>query len=788
MQYIEILEAISKIKAAEEHLRPVAILAHAGWGKTALADHCFRRKRVLTLSGDRGCLDRMPEINRIRQGIVVIDGVTWIDDPESEEYIRELLRDGSRQIVLLGRGRFPVWLEPVAREISFVHITHRDLRLTEDHIRQLFLQEGITLSGAEVSLLLEMTDGYPPALSLCLRRALRGESIDRVGIALIKTELFHFFQEVFFQRIKPEAREFLLEVCDPEFFTSGIAEAVAGEGNARVLIEYCETVGSFLERTAPDTWTIIEYVREFLQWKRSLLWSAKRRQENNRRLAAWYEKEGRLVEAAGYYEKLGDTKRILDLLVRNSRKHPGISQYHALRHHYEKLPEDMILKEPALITGICYLKSMTMRPEESEQWYRELEQFENNETTAPEKKKAARAYRCYLDIGLPHRAGAGMIRIMKSTLRLMHEHGFELPEFSVTDNIPSLLDGGLDYSEWTRSAGRILGFMEGVLERLLGRHGKGLTDVGLAEAGFECGNMEPSEVIRVASKGIAKATGAGSPEICFAGYGVLIRQHLAQGNIKTARACLEAFRHRVEREEETQLLPNIKATDALIALYESDHERVSHWLAETPDVHREFSIMDRYIYRIKLQCLIALGCLSEAMNLATYLDWYYSQYRRTLAKIENDILSAIISYRQGSYEWNGILAGALQSAEQYNYVQVGGMKGSALLPLLTSLETDLVSRKFLNEVRSCCRKMTLKYPDFMKHDSREIPRLTAREQEVLGLLCSGESMEEICRICGISYSGLKKHNRNIYAKLGAKNRAEAERIAVSRRLIRSELT
>ncbi len=45
------------------------------------------------------------------------------------------------------------------------------------------------------------------------------------------------------------------------------------------------------------------------------------------------------------------------------------------------------------------------------------------------------------------------------------------------------------------------------------------------------------------------------------------------------------------------------------------------------------------------------------------------------------------------------------------------------------------------------------------------------------MLCAGMTSEEICAALSISYNGLKKHNRNIYRKLGAKNRAEAERQA-----------
>ena len=107
MAYVKKTDAIDKIKTAEENFRPVIILAHAGWGKTALVEYYFKRRSFLLLSGDEGKLNKMPEIDKIRQGVVVVDGVTWIDDPKSQEYISELLKDNSRQIVLVGRGRFP---------------------------------------------------------------------------------------------------------------------------------------------------------------------------------------------------------------------------------------------------------------------------------------------------------------------------------------------------------------------------------------------------------------------------------------------------------------------------------------------------------------------------------------------------------------------------------------------------------------------------------------------------------------------------------------------------------
>ncbi len=52
-------------------------------------------------------------------------------------------------------------------------------------------------------------------------------------------------------------------------------------------------------------------------------------------------------------------------------------------------------------------------------------------------------------------------------------------------------------------------------------------------------------------------------------------------------------------------------------------------------------------------------------------------------------------------------------------------------------------------------------------------KLSAREKEVYELLCKGLLDREISEALQISLETTKKHNKNIYLKLGARNRTEA---------------
>lgn len=52
-------------------------------------------------------------------------------------------------------------------------------------------------------------------------------------------------------------------------------------------------------------------------------------------------------------------------------------------------------------------------------------------------------------------------------------------------------------------------------------------------------------------------------------------------------------------------------------------------------------------------------------------------------------------------------------------------------------------------------------------------KLSAREQEVYALLCKGYQDKEISDLLKLSPETVKKHNKNIYLKLGVRNRTEA---------------
>ena len=70
------------------------------------------------------------------------------------------------------------------------------------------------------------------------------------------------------------------------------------------------------------------------------------------------------------------------------------------------------------------------------------------------------------------------------------------------------------------------------------------------------------------------------------------------------------------------------------------------------------------------------------------------------------------------------------------------------------------------------------------NESLATSELTPRQLEILGYVTRGFTNEDIAKHFGITYSAVKQHLSNVFAKLGAANRSEAVAIALRKQLVK----
>ncbi len=788
MSYIKAQKAFEKLKKAEAIYAPVIFSAASGWGKSAAVSYFYRRKNVLVLQCRSGFIKEQPPIQSIRQSIVIVEDMQYLANDRAIRYLQSLLHIEGMQVVMVTRGAVPGYIAGEEMDIGLVRITEKDLALGEAEVGAFLADCGVEVDPFLLPAIAEASRGYPQAVRCYANHLEQGEPYSPAMQEAVWEDLFHIWDSGVYRHYTDWFQDFALELCRYDSFTLEMAVYMTGSQRVTEVIEYSREQMNQLFCLPEGSYAFRPEIRRFYCWKQERLWTDAAIRENARRGARFYEMKGDLPNALLHYEKAGATQCVKDILIRNMRENPGTGQYVELKDYYFDLPEEEIEESPLLMAGMCMLYSLVLQPEKSEQWYERIAAYERMPEHPRERRREARIRLAYLDIALPHRGAKGIIPIFRKVFVDFFSQGMMLPEMSVTGNLPSLMSGGLDFSEWSKSDTQIAKFMRVPVEKLVGQYSKGLVTIALAESGFEKNRMSSYEVLTRCNDGYESAAHGGKIEMCFAAVGVLSRLHIIEGQHPSARRICESFAEKVRKTEGArQLLPNIEAFEAWLSLFSGFTDRARIFMEQVPDAFSDFSILDRYRQMVKLRCLIAAQKLEEAYSLAGFLHGYFVSYERTFNRIENEVLQAVILYRMGDAHWKECLLQMLERASGYHFVRVVSMEGAAVYPLLKECKALFKKRdgegEYFWEVLEEAQKQALAYPDYLRFIPQEKVVLTKRETQVLSMLCAGLSMDEISEQCGISYGGLKKHNRNIYRKLGAKNRTEAERRAAQLGLV-----
>lgn len=775
-QFIQVSAIQAKLK---KHTKNRIIYIHAvtGYGKTTAVKLFLENTPYSYLPGEELTTQTMPSLSALMNTMVVIDDVQWILNDEIREQVRELCRQKKNSLILISRSPLPHWLTDLALEKCFLQCTNSDLVFGEEEIAQLAERMDLTVPEKIQKFILKESMGNAAGVQLCLMHVEAGDDLTDTQVQEnIWKELYDYIDRVCYAQWDEKLQKILLLLGNFDSFSLEMAEQITGQRDMGRIVQYANTMGSFLYRRADGNWEMLPMFLKYLRYKCAMLYSQEDFNLLYRQAAAWYEGQNVLERALYYYEKVGDTAQLTRLLTKNAMLHPGVADFYKYRRYYQGLSRETIQRNPVLMAGIAMLSSILLIPEEAEHWYSQLEQYEKKSYRTKEERQEARVWLAYLDISLPHRGTKDMVEIFKNTVLLVTQGEMTLPEFSATSNLPSIMYGGKDFCAWSKIDSRLAVVLKEPLELVLGKSGKGLVNIALAESGFEKDTMTDYELQTRLSTGYMMAEAGGTIEMCFVSIGVLIRYHVSKGQIDVAKNQLDSFLTKVEREQAHQLLENVKAMSVWLALLQGNVAAAQNWLPETRNEISEFCTMNRYQFLQKLRCYLALERYQEAIILAEKLQFYFREYKRTHDLLECSLLKAILLYRIGNSGWQQSLKLALEIGEEYHFIFAVAQEGCALLPLLNELEK--VSAPFFKEVKRATEQMARLYPAYLKTAQQPIEELTEKEAEILKLLRQGLSTGQICEICDITYNSLKFHNKNIYRKLGVTSRQEAERRAM----------
>ncbi len=771
-KYIKPKKAWKKLNAAYEIMQPTYIYGATGYGKTELVKRFLGKKKYEYISVSSSYDIKLEQLS-ISGNTVVIDDLQMLSDDEKQRELIALLKNGEVWVIMLCRSKIPSWLTECCLEHGLMIISENDLRFSEVDAFGYFSDMDIDLSPDEVSDICRVCDGNALVLRYCAAKLAEGY---KAGSELTN-EIGRSFRDYLNNKIIPswdsDVTDFLMKISVTDKFTLPLAEAVTGNPYAASILKRATESGNFILQDN-GVYTIRNSLLNALRERALQTFGSEQYKRLLYRAGMYYEANGEDGLAVEAYKKCGADDNIRNLLIRNAQKHMGVGCYFEMRKYYFQLDESDIEKSVILMTAMSMLYSLMMDEEKSEYWYGKLKEY--YQKAVGEEKKAAAARVLYLDIGLPHRGSAGVLDAIKSVPRLLFDKGIKLPEFSVTSNMPSTMNGGKDFCNWSLKDRELAKLVGNPVERILGAYGKGLVNAALGESLYEKAD-DNYEVLSLLSKAQIESEMGGRLEITFVSVGLQVRMLALEGSAESAGRMLDSFEKRVMDEKIYMLCPNIKALRCRLDLLTGDIEAVRKWYEMAPDENVEFNALERYRYLTKIRCYIALGEYTPAFALIEKLRYYGEKCGRTYILMELGIFTAILKKRSGG-KWQEDFMRTLKTACKYKFVRIISEKGSAAIDLLENVkercasDTD-IDRDWFEKVLLETKRVAVCYPSYLKWQKATAADFSKIDLEILRMQADGYSVTEISKMLEMNSRTVKYHVQENYKRLGASGKAEA---------------
>ena len=300
---------------------------------------------------------------------------------------------------------------------------------------------------------------------------------------------------------------------------------------------------------------------------------------------------------------------------------------------------------------------------------------------------------------------------------------------------------------------------------------------------YEWNNLAEAEA--TCDKAIALALRGGNAEVLGSAYRLSAEISLARGNFVAAKAAINAATNAAGDDAPPLTNARNAAASVRSALAENDLGAATYLVEQMPTAgscsvfHPPLNLAQARLHLAEGDTSAAFGHLASEYARAEEAGWHYAQ-------VEIRILQALAAATPEQAQV--FLLDALPLAQEQGLRRTFLDQGKGLIPLLQlaasrSEYADTIRRLLTAFDRAPAVAITQPRSTVIAEAPPMVEPLSERELEVLQLLAHGHTNQEIARMLVVSVNTVKSHLKNIYGKLGARNRREAVAQARAEKLL-----
>jgi LuxR family maltose regulon positive regulatory protein len=697
--------------------------------------------------------------------------------------------------VLISRTEPAVNLVKLLSKGLLGRITEEDLRFSQEEMVEYFRIQNIRPSPRTVDSIYRDTEGWAFAIHLA------GLSLKNVPVGgsyipqAMRSNIFKLMESEIMSALPADMWKFLIKLSLVDHLTPELLQEIAG---GKPLVKEMERIGSFVSfDTYLNAYRIHHLFLDYLKGKQGELSEAERR-EVCRKTAAWCAKNNQKMEAINYYEKAGDYEQLIGVVETMSAILPNRTA-RMLLEIMERAPAeiyDQIAHAQVLRTGL-YL-TLEMFDKSREELTAVIARLETQPPSPTVYRTLTGCYNLLGFIGMntcSFTRDYDYVHYFETARRYYEFNRFKVgPPISIIALSSYLCRvNSEEKGEMEKYIGAISASVP-YTSVTFGGCALGMDDLCQGELAFFRGDIAGAE--QRVRKALAGAREGRQYEIENRALFYLLRIYLARGDRGAIQDTLKQLEAQLgEQDYPTRFIHH----DIVIGWYYAhtgQEDRLAPWLKD------DFEESDLNSIVFGLEALVKAKYHFEEQRYPAALAVLESRGTRSslwdfvLGKIEKKVLEAVCRYHLRERE-----AAFAALEETWRLARPNGIHmpftemGKHMRTLAGAIlqnNTTAIPSSWLENIRRNASTYAKKLFTVTREDQFAAPaagasgpkvRLSRREMEVLQGLSQGMTRDEIADLASLSANTVKSITRSVYNKLGAINRADAVRIAVSLGLV-----